>query len=326
MEKNPFSLYDFLGYLFPGLLSLLAIRYFVYTSCDDYFSIKSFPVIFKWNNSIDKWELIALFVILSYVAGHIISYLSSVIIEYFATRSFGYPSAYLLKKDNNNGHCFLFGKYFDTKKIATIIKWRRIFLILIKKRNVRVISIQAHRKSIKKGNRKVLLITRIVIAIVMLPVSCALLFLRYDMLWPQFIMKPLDRALIESINKVQKQLAIKLGMTEEKGDETDFHRVVMHYVYLHIEPCRRKTDNYIALYGFLRTMTLISCLIFDFLSIQQIDTIIRIGKTGVINSTAVVVLIVLFFMCNVLFMGFMKFYRRFTLENYMTLLTNGVTQ
>jgi len=113
-------------------------------------------------------------------------------------------------------------------------------------------------------------------------------------------------------------------MKESNTDEIDFHRVVMHFVYLHMPQSQRKTDNYIALYGFLRTITLISCLIFDYLLCQQIHTIFTIGYNGVINITAVVVLIVLFLICNILFMGFMKFYRRFTLENYMTLLTGGV--
>lgn len=324
MEKNPFSLYDFLGYLFPGLISLLVVRYFVYTPCENYFSIGSFPVIFQWNSSIEKWELIVVFIILSYIVGHIVSYLSSVVVEYFATRMFGYPSAYLLKKNSPDEHSRLCRKYFDTAKRAVrIIRILRMFFVIIKEGRVKWMVIIAQRKSMRKENRTVLFIVRIVIAIVMLPVSCSLLSLRYYKLWPQYIMKPLDDVLIDSINKAQKQLAVKLGMPEENVERTDFHRVVMHYVYLHIHQCQRKTDNYVALYGFLRTMTLISCVIFDFLFMQQVGTIIRVGTDGVINVTAIVVLTMLFFVCNIIFMGFMKFYRRFTLENYMTLLTIG---
>ena len=39
------------------------------------------------------------------------------------------------------------------------------------------------------------------------------------------------------------------------------------------------------------------------------------------NWPAVGLLVAMFILCNVLFMGFTKFYRRFTLENYMALLT-----
>ena len=34
---------------------------------------------------------------------------------------------------------------------------------------------------------------------------------------------------------------------------------------------------------------------------------------------------IMIFICNILFMGFVKFYRRFTLENYMALLTEKNT-
>jgi len=179
MEKNPFSLYDFLGYLFPGLLSLLAIRYFIYTPCDDYFSTESFPKIFQWNESIEKWELIAVFVIFSYVAGHIISYLSSVVVEYFATRTFGYPSAYLLKKDNTCGHHRIYEKYFDTKRIS-ITRLFKIKILHIMEGNKRKLSIQSESKSIiKRENRMILFIGRFAIALVMLPISCILIFLYF---------------------------------------------------------------------------------------------------------------------------------------------------
>lgn len=43
MEKNPFSFYDFLGYLFPGMLTLLIVIHITYlkepSSISDYFSI-----------------------------------------------------------------------------------------------------------------------------------------------------------------------------------------------------------------------------------------------------------------------------------------------
>lgn len=32
MNKNPFSIYDFLGYLFPGLVALIAVTYVAFSS------------------------------------------------------------------------------------------------------------------------------------------------------------------------------------------------------------------------------------------------------------------------------------------------------
>ena len=92
----------------------------------------------------------------------------------------------------------------------------------------------------------------------------------------------------------------------------------MHYVYLNIPNSQRKTDNYIALYGFLRTMTLILCLFANFLFIKLLITI---DCNAAIDWAGIIKMATIFLFCNILFMGFVKFYRRFTLENYMALLT-----
>ena len=51
MEKNPFSFYDFLGYLFPGMLTLLIVIHITYlkepSSISDYFSIGKRPLLPK---------------------------------------------------------------------------------------------------------------------------------------------------------------------------------------------------------------------------------------------------------------------------------------
>lgn len=40
-----------------------------------------------------------------------------------------------------------------------------------------------------------------------------------------------------------------------------------------------------------------------------------------VNWQALGMLLIVFLLTNILYMGFVKFYRRFTLENYMALLT-----
>ena len=95
----------------------------------------------------------------------------------------------------------------------------------------------------------------------------------------------------------------------------------MHYVYLNIPNCQRKADNYVAIYGFLRAMTLIACAFFDYLLLQQLGTI---NIQADFDMNAMFIMLALFAVCNVLFMGFVKYYRRFTLENYMALLTEKV--
>ena len=110
------------------------------------------------------------------------------------------------------------------------------------------------------------------------------------------------------------------------NSNADYHRIVMHYVYLNIESCQRKVDNYVAKYGFLRAMALIACLLFDYLLIDQIQYSYHIVRAlgiekCVINWKCIIILVVILIVANLLYMGFVKFYRRFTLENYMALLT-----
>ena len=132
-----------------------------------------------------------------------------------------------------------------------------------------------------------------------------------------FIIRPLDSTLVADINEKVNALFDKLGLIQF-ANTTDSHRIVMHYVYLNIPNSQRKTDNYIALYGFLRTMTLILCLFANFLFIKLLITI---DCNAAIDWAGIIKMATIFLFCNILFMGFVKFYRRFTLENYMVLLT-----
>ena len=90
MNKNPFSIYDFLGYLFPGLSAMLIVIYIIFlgteASIEEYFSFATFLDIFKKNMDIAWWQSTVIIILLSYISGHIIAYLSSVIVEDFSNR------------------------------------------------------------------------------------------------------------------------------------------------------------------------------------------------------------------------------------------------
>lgn len=156
---------------------------------------------------------------------------------------------------------------------------------------------------------------------IMFPVSILLIVIGIPLRLIKFIARPLDRYIISSIRKKLSSLSDRLGLeSPDVNSHTDYHRIVMHYVYLNIAACQRKTDNYVAIYGFLRAMTLIVCLFFDYLLIVELRTV-SFRPFAVIDFNAIWILLGLFILCNVIFMGFIKFYRRFTLENYMALLT-----
>ena len=117
MNKNPFSLYDFLGYLFPGLLTILIIFYMKSiidtTEVEDFISFSKFMNTFTNGTNLQWWKSTMVLIVLSYVLGHIIAYFSSVSIEYFANKNFKYPSYYLLNNENRKYKDYLKTYFFD---------------------------------------------------------------------------------------------------------------------------------------------------------------------------------------------------------------------
>ena len=84
MKKNPFSLFDFLGYVFPGAFALLIV--YLISECQ---GVSSF-----WKEIQDipfKWEDTILLTLLSYILGHFLAYVSSLTVEKFSIWLYGYP-------------------------------------------------------------------------------------------------------------------------------------------------------------------------------------------------------------------------------------------
>lgn len=287
MDKNPFSFYDFLGYLFPGMMTLLIIIHLIYidnpTSISDYFNIEKFIKTFKNDISIEWWKTTLLLIIFSYTCGHIISYLSSTTIEYFSNRIFKYPSHYLLHEDKRN-YCDYWASYFTDNATFGNICWRIILFFLL------------------------------------CPITCFILPFGSLIHINAFVARPLDAYIRDNITTKFLHLTQKLQLSQPQLEsDADYHRIVMHYVYLNIPNCQKKTDNYIAIYGFLRSICLILCTFTVFIFYNAIfSSNIHITPTG---WKLVITMIIL---CNITFMGFVKFYRRFTLENYMALLTEKI--
>lgn len=286
MTKNPFSLYDFLGYLFPGMAALMLTVFLVHLNktyeqsipIDCYFKIKEFVAAIEGNKGLKWWENTVLIVIIAYIAGHITAYLSSRTIEYFTNAVMGYPSYYLLHEDKR--HCVI-SEFFQGSKRWDFWKWLY---------------------------RVVILVFLFPIAIFMIPKALR-----------KFISRPLDDYVINSIQMKLRELSATLNLNvPDVNSKADYHRIVMHYVYLNIPQSQRKADNYVAIYGFLRAITLIACLFFDYLLVAQV---LSINPYLSINWQALGMLLMVFLLTNILYMGFVKFYRRFTLENYMALLT-----
>lgn len=297
MKKNPFSFYDFMGYLFPGLI-VLYILYYLHLCQWDFHQAINVNILIKTINQIgDKFnfEKSLLIVIAAYATGHLVSYASSLTVEILSNRFFGYPSKYLLQKGRPI-YSDLWKNYITTEIESSSEGWKKI--------KTRLVQLEC-----------------ILLLISLFPISFMILTFGYLFNINQFIIRPLDEYLINGIKTRQQELAKRIGLELPKvNQECDYHRIIMHYVYLNVPACQHKVDNYIALYGFLRCMSFIFCLLFDLFAIYGIITIFKYFHND-ISWHLIGVLFLLLFLSCISFLAFVKFYRRQTLENFMSMLT-----
>lgn len=323
-EKNPFSIYDFLGYFFPGSLVL----FILYAICKVHANVvdalpfsyvESFMAFLHDEHSeIDVWKIGLPFIVIAYILGHISSYISSITVEYMTNRAFGYPSKYLLSHDKINTH----DNYWEgnTEYRIKLIKdhWYGFFFNpLIHIANTFSYFI------LNIGSAYYWI--RTIIFFCLLPISLLVLSsTKITGALVSFVIKPLDQYFINCIETKIFHLPEEIDLVRPPINlQCDFHRIIMHYVYLNIPGSRRKIDNYVALYGFLRATALILSLFTVFVSYIGLRSIWNnFGSINSYISWSSVLLVVGCWMATIIcYLAFVKFYRRFTLENFMSLLT-----
>lgn len=147
MDKNPFSLYDFLGYFIPGAFALFLIIF----SQDkngviNYFNIEN---ISDLKNEISIIYLV-FFVIMAYTFGHVLSFLSSLFIEKYTTLYYGYPSKNLMKINQKISYpTYLKVIIFIVIAPLTIVDFITNYIFKIKKSYCQSLE-KPYRKSIKR--------------------------------------------------------------------------------------------------------------------------------------------------------------------------------
>ena len=293
MSKNPFSIYDFMGYLFPGVMVFVLYLAFYQIEFDvtrlKDISLASNP---ELSGKFDL-EKSFLLIVLCYILGHIVAYLSSITVEFASNKIFGYPSKYLLNEKRLDwGKMFL--NYFMTEGTSSSAFFKWVKLVM-----------------------KVLL--KLIVLVLLFPVLFSIFTIGYFFDINGFMSRSLDPYLRDTIIEKEYLLAKKLEIKHpDVNEECDYHRIILHYVYLNIANSQRKTDNYIALYGFLRSICLLSCITFLLVLVLSLKTI---EFSAPVDYRIIGVLCFLYFVAYLMFLGFMKFYRRYTLENFMALLT-----
>lgn len=292
IEKSHFSLFDLFAYFIPGAITLYMASCFgviwdiPYDGIENAFDIISdyWTENFSLINSI--W-----FVLMSYVVGHIVSFLSCVTIEAYSHWRYKYPSDFLLERsrlnvgicDENNNSC-------DIKDFQPI-KWVTVIL-------------------------------QVMISIVILPITILELLFGELLKFKYYYLKPLDRiytdVIDDRVTTLMTRLKVGKKLVEESSSDNvvvdmDYHRIAYHYELEKQSSCQKKLDGYIALYDFLRALSLISVGVFWCYLLLLIHHSALCG----INF---LYLFLISSLPYIVFIMFMKFYRRHTLETFMYLI------
>lgn len=290
MMKNPFSVFDFFGYVFPGAFALMAVFYFVKMWPLDFVDpMQLGEVITTVKEKLQVSEPIvscSVFLILSYIVEHLIAYISSITVERFVIWWYGFPSEFLMKDERGFRHFFHDGVALRHNKNAHYkLEIFRTYAL------------------------------RVFVSLLLLPILVPTLVVKL-LGCDSFLVKGLDAYLRDIILSKRKKLCERLQLPSPTHyDKVDYHRVIYHYVYENSGSHRQKMDNYVALYDFLRSLTLIFVGIFMYVMTYVFWNDCEIGPYYWWSLLGLLIVTYLFYM------SFFKFYRRFTLEALMCLVS-----
>lgn len=294
MEKNPFSIHDFLGYVLPGGVALL-LAYMVLINPNNYYMVSQ-DFVGAIKNTINSLkikdvstiQLSVAVIVISYIVGHLVAYLSSITVERMAIWHYNYPSVFLLSDRRKPRFWSDIVDQWDDKK-----------------------------KFEASGN----LVMRLAVSLLLLPLTMCILLIKILHL-DQYFIKSLDKYLQLSIDLKFKMLEKKLGISKiEKSKDSDSHRIIYHYMYENFPGHRAKLDNYVALYGVLRSLTLISNLFILYILGCQVCYICNNFSLDLMWNYPYMKIGFMVLIQFLFFMAFMKFYRRFTLESFMCMVS-----
>lgn len=272
IKQNPFSLYDFLGYFIPG-----SVCFFIILNFEKILEFKTFHELINTADNFDtSLDSVTLFVIFSYVLGHITSFLSSITIERYTIWKYGFPSKYILGIYQKT--------YWKSSKNITDVAWRIIIIILF------------------------------------FPLILLDYVLGSKLNFKKFYQQSVDKSLADLIVFKANKLLSKLGYSEMQSykenidllNNFDFHRILYHHAYENSKNHQQKLSNYVALYGFLRTLCFIFASLSSYFFYKLICEIILSHTYNFLLLTSVISLL-----AYILYMSFMKFYRRYSLECLM---------
>jgi hypothetical protein len=267
IKQNPFSFYDFLGYFVPGSL----VVYLLF-SISAHASFKESSLLKIINLSDLKGvELYTPLILIAYISGHLINFISAITVEKHLNWMYGFPSKTLLG---------IYQKSYFTRGEF----------------------------SIQKN------IIRLMVALLLLPLSGIDFFLSKTLKTQKIINKELDPATRELLKQKMEDTLKRVSGSDtllaESLIETNYFLFIYHFALENAPQHVPKMQNYVALFGLMRTLTFYFILLFWVASWHLIYSDASL-LTIAITLPALSVVSYLFYL------SFIKFYRRFTLEAMM---------
>ncbi len=290
---NAFSLYDFLGYLIPGGIFLVGFHLIPLPCFYEmhYFQAFSCLCSAQWTESLSS---IAVFLTFGYMTGHALSYVSSMTVEKYSVWTIGYPSKYLLEENIRPSWKAGTKLYFADYFFPSFVKFQSGLNI----------------------QRWQIFVQRLIVFLIMIPYVFPILVLVFLIGLNESIRKvlPYDFAiLIQSRTQLFIRQQKKYGETYDLTSGESF-RFLYHYTLERFNVHVVKMQNYVALYGFCRTISLINVLFFWWFSYTQ--------RSCIWSLKYFLALVILSGLSSLFYLAFNKFFRKFSLECYMAIVTN----
>nr|WP_315258649.1 hypothetical protein [uncultured Flavobacterium sp.] len=298
MKQNPFSLYDFLGYLIPG--STLIYLFIIIQNWTNNKRENNLDLIFS---SVSKYNFqeIFFFIIVSYAIGHLLSFISSITIEKYGNWKYGYPSKTVIGFEKHS-------YWTEVEPTQELQNDKLLYEI---------------ENNFKK--RKLKNFGRFFLILILLPLFIIEVIFGFALNFKNFYSKGLDSYLMKVIRKNTILLLNSKGLSnvdiinENDLRTIDFNRIVHHYAFENSKEHQFRMVNYVALYGFLRNLVLTFVLSFWYYFKESIKTVDR--KTT-FDWDVIGINILLMCLSYIAFMAYMKFYRRYTLEGLMLIVVD----
>lgn len=210
------------------------------------------------------------FVVFSYILGHVISLLSSFTVERYYIWKFGYPS-------------------------KTLLRW----------------SVRPMYEDI--GRVSLLNAVKMACGIIIAPVAICSNILCFLAPGRPGMVQALDPLLTQVISSKITRIIHEKGQVDNPNKyagplSSDFFRFVYHFAVENCPGHSGKLSNYVALFGFSRSISFIFCIIFWLSFVSFLFTFSVESLRCVLIS---------FFLSSIFFFGFAKFYRRYSLEALM---------